>query len=65
MELQKLQELDDIETITDMIQQRASRLAKVITKPLKARISSPKRALMTKRRDILENGNGNDKQRIK
>ena len=62
MELQKLQELDDIETIPDMIQQSASRVAKVITKPLKVRISSPTRALMTKRREILENCQ--DKQRI-
>ena len=39
------QELDDIdttrETITDMIQQSASRVAKAINKPLKSRISSP------------------------
>ena len=38
-----LQELDDIdtmsETITDMIQQSASRVAKAINKPLKSRLS--------------------------
>ena len=48
-----LQELDDIdtmsETIADMIQQGASRIAKNINKPLKSRMSSPIKALMTKR----------------
>ena len=48
-----LQELDDIDTmseaITHMIQYSASRVAKAINKPQKSRISSPTRALMTKR----------------
>ena len=48
-----LQELDDIdtmsETIADMIQQGASRIAKEINTPLKSRMSSPIKALMTKR----------------
>ena len=61
-----LLELDDIDTmseaITDMIQQSASRVATAITKPLKSRISSPTRALMTKRREMVEIGD--DKQRI-
>ena len=51
-----LQELDDIdtmsETITDMIKQIAPRVAKAINTPLQSRISSPTRALMTKRREI-------------
>ncbi|KAK2164193.1 hypothetical protein NP493_1428g00036 [Ridgeia piscesae] len=58
-------ELDDIdtmsETITDMIQQSAS-VAKAINKPLKSRISSPTRALTTKGREIMEDGD--DKQRL-
>ena len=61
-----LQELDDIDTmsatITYMIQQSASRVAKAINKPLKSRISSPTRALMAKRQEMVENGN--DKNRI-
>ena len=48
-----LQELDDIdtmsETIADMIQQGASIIAKEINKPLESRMSSPIKALMTKR----------------
>ena len=44
-----LQELDDVdtmsETITDMIQQTALRVAKSINKPLKSMISSPTHAL--------------------
>ena len=60
------QELDDIdttrETIIDLIQQSASRVAKVINKPLKSRISSPTLALMMKRREMVENGD--DQQRI-
>jgi len=50
------------ETTTDMIQQSAFKLAKAINKPLKLRISSPTKALMTKRREML--GNGDDKQQI-
>ena len=50
------------ETITDMIQQSASSVAKAINKPLKSRISSPTRALMTKRREMA--GNADNKQRI-
>ncbi len=50
------------ETITDMIQQSAPRVAKTINKPLKSRISSPTRALMTKPREIVEIGD--DKARI-
>ena len=61
-----LQELDDIdnmsETISDTIQQSASKVAKVINKPPKSRISSPTTALMTKRREVAENGV--NKQRI-
>ena len=61
-----LQELDDIDTmseaITDMIQQSASRVPKAINKALKSRILSPTRALMTKRRVIVEKGD--DKQRL-
>ena len=62
-----LQELDDIgtmsQTITDMIHQSAStsRVAKAINTPLKSRISSPTRALMTNRREMVGN---DDKQRI-
>ena len=51
-----LLELDDIdtmsETITDMIQQSTSREATAVNKPLKSRIPSPTRALMTKRREM-------------
>ena len=36
-----LQELDDIDTITDMIQQSTSKVAKAINKPHTSRISSP------------------------
>ena len=61
-----LQELDDINTmsenITDMIQQTASRVAKAVYKPHKSRISSPTRVLVTKRREMA--GNGDNKQRI-
>ena len=60
------QELDDInttsETITYMIQQSASRVAKAINKPHKSRISSPTRALMTRRWQM--SGNGDTNQRI-
>ena len=60
------QELDDIdttsETITDLIQQSASKVAKTISKPQKSRISSPTRALMKKRREMA--GKGDNKQRI-
>ena len=59
-----LQELDDIdsmsENITDMIQQSASRVAKAINKPHKSRIPSSPRALMTNRREKA--GNGDKKQ---
>ena len=62
--LETLQELDDIdtmsETITDMIQQSASIMAKAANKPLISRISSP--TLMTKRREMV--GNSYDKHRI-
>ena len=55
-----LQEQDDIdtmnETITYMIEQNASRVAKAINKLLKSRISSPTRALVTKRREMVGNG---------
>ena len=64
--LETLQELDDIdrlsETITCMIQQTLSILAKAINKPQKSGISSPTRALMTKSREMVENGD--DKERI-
>ena len=50
------------ETIRDMIQQSASRVAKAINKPHKSWISSPTRALMTKRREMA--GNGDNKQPI-
>ena len=61
-----LQELGDIDTIseaiTDVIRQSASIVAKAINKPHKSRISSPTRAIMTKRREMAENGD--NKQRI-
>ena len=61
-----LQELDDIdtmsETVTYIIQQNALRVAKTINMPHQSRISSPTRALMTKRREMAENGD--NKQRI-
>ena len=61
--LQELYDIDTMcETITDMIQQSASRVAKTINKPLKSRISLPTRALMTKRREMV--GNGDDKTTI-
>ena len=40
----------------------ASGVTKAINKPIKSRISSPTRALMTKRQELVENGD--DKQRI-
>ena len=59
-----LQELDDIdtmsETISDMIQQRASRVSRAINKPLKSRISSLTRALVTKRRKWWETATTNN-----
>ena len=62
-----LQELDDIdtmsETITYVIHHSASKMAKAINKLSKSMISSPTRTLMTKRREIVENGD--DKQRVK
>ena len=62
-----LQEQDDIntmsETITNMVIQSASRVAKAINKQQKWRISSPTRVLMTKRREMVENGD--NKQRIR
>ena len=61
-----LQELDDIDTMSEtirvMIQLNSSRVAKTINKPLNSMISSPTRALMMKRREMVENGD--DKQRI-
>ena len=61
-----LQELDDIyimsKTITGMIQQSTSRVAKAINKPQKSTIPSTTRALMTKRREMAENGD--NKQRM-
>ena len=61
-----LQELDNLnttsETITDMTQQSASRVAKAINKPHKSRISSLTWALMTKRQEMA--GMGDNKQRI-
>ena len=61
-----LPELDDIdiisETITYMIQQSASAVAKAINKLRKTRILSLTRAVMTKRRETA--GNGDNKQRI-
>ncbi|MEG7521681.1 MAG: hypothetical protein M3H12_01060 [Chromatiales bacterium] len=55
-----LQELDDIDimskNITDMIQQSVTSVAKAINKQVKPRISSPTRALMKKRREMVENG---------
>ena len=60
-----LQELDDIDTmreiITYMIQQSASGVDKAINKPLKSRLSSPTRALMMNRRVIV--GKGEDKHK--
>ena len=50
------------ETISDTIQQSAAKVAKVINKPHKSRISSPTPALLTKRREVAENGV--NKQRI-
>ena len=48
---QTLEELDDIdtmsETITDMMQQNALSVAKAINKPHKSRLSSPTRNLVT------------------
>ena len=41
---------------TDMIQQSVSRVAKAINRPQKSRTSSPTRALVTKWRDMAENG---------
>ena len=49
------------ETITDVIPHSASRVAKATDKPHNSRISSPTRALVTKRREMA--GNGNNKQR--
>ena len=67
-----LQELDDIDTMSEtiiyMIQRSASRVAKAISKPHKSRISSPTRARHEKRhqhekrREMAENGD--IKQRI-
>ena len=61
-----LKELDDTDimsdTITYMIQQIASIIANAFNKPQKSRISSPTRALMSKRRKIAEKGD--NKQRI-
>ena len=51
------------ETITYMIQQSASRVANAINKPLKSGISSPTRALMTKRQEKLMVEYRDDKQR--
>ena len=45
-----------------MIQHSASRIAKTINKPLKSRLSLPTLAMMTKRQEIVENGD--DKQRM-
>ena len=54
-----LQELDEIDTlnenITEMIQQTATSIAKQNTKHDKSRLSTPKRALMKKRRDMEKN----------
>ena len=54
-----LQELDDIETlnenITEMIQQTATNIAKQNTKRDKSRLSTPTRALMKKRREMVKN----------
>ena len=55
-----LRELDYIDK--DVIQKSASKVANAINKPLKSRISSPIRALMTKRRGMM--GNSDNKQRI-
>ena len=41
------------ESMTYMIQQSASRIGKAINKPLKSRISSPARAWMTTRREMV------------
>ena len=61
-----LQELDDIDTmsesITDMIQQSASREARAINKLHKSRISSTTRTVMTKRREMAENGNNEQRK---
>ena len=50
------------ETITDTMQQNASRVAKAMNRPLTSRISSPTRALMKNRREML--GNTDDKHGI-
>jgi len=44
------------ENITDMIQQSATSVKKAINKLLESRISSQTRALMTKRREMMEHG---------
>ena len=51
------------ESITDMNEHCASRVAKVITKPLKSRILSPTRALMMNRREMMQSSY--DKEQIK
>jgi len=61
--LQVLDNIDTLsETITDMIQQSASSVAKAINKSLKLRTSLPTRDLMTNRREMV--GNSDDKHRI-
>ena len=54
-----LQELDDIDTLnenmTEMFQQTATNIAKQNTKRDKSRLSTPTRALMKKRREMVKN----------
>ena len=60
--LQELYDIDTMrETIRYMIQLSASRVAKAINKPHKLMMSLPKRALMTKQREMAEHGD--NKQR--
>ena len=54
-----LEEHDDMDSLnknmTEMIQQSALSIAKQTKKQINPKISSPKRALMKKRREIIEN----------
>ena len=59
-----LEEHDDMDSLnknmTEMIQQRAMSIAKQTKKQKKPKISSPKRALMKKRREMIENNTPRD-----
>ena len=60
-----LEERDDIDSLnknmTEMIQQSATSIAKQTKKQRKARISSPTRALIKKRREVIENKTTRDR----